>query len=551
MALAGSFYGSSQKYSLNQLNNLLVLTQHYLNFDTELLFKFNADELMVGDFKERVLPLLASVSSLTHEQIHRYGADLASLQGSDAGTPRSAVLSSSVPPASLLNMDSAAAPTPSSSSSTTSTLDEEGDKIRRIVTEINLIFSDEKYNKSNPHHVWAVLAKSVFMECNLFDHKFENYCISYDVRANMARIQFSDLVIQHLAPHLAFEKNGNTPKPFPELQAYISQQSFIYLIAQLHQLGHIQLGSALHNMLYLAKRCAMSRGSGMSTAQLAAVFSPVFIQSFGLFNKIYTVENGYAPEECVRIGRQYNLMSLIISNALTSDIFNFPYNHALERYNQICATSLTAFSTEMRDLPGSSTGAPQSLLTLILNSLPREEEVSRSFLTTFKELALGKKKTSPNMSVSQRRSSASELLEPPTSSSFLPSSSSSISVPSTLLTAPPPVLMTSTMSGSDEALSATSVVPSSLPAVPSLPMSTIRRHFGDGQSITRPLGEVVARGGASPRKTGEGRMLRADRDTIPLDNISQSASSSTTETQLGAESASGAKKKRPGKQTFG
>ncbi|MCS5708400.1 hypothetical protein CC99x_005715 [Candidatus Berkiella cookevillensis] len=533
MALAGSLSGTSQKYSLNQLNNLLVLTLHYLNFDTELLFKFNADEFMVNEFKERVLPLLASISSLTDAQIHRYGAELSSLKESLIRKSRSVAFEQVVEPLAV------------STSSEAVPIDEEGDKIRNLLAEIHLIFSDEKYRTSNPHHVWAVLAKSVFMECNLFDHRFENYCISYDVRANMIRIQFSELVIQHLASHLAFERNGNTPKPFPSEQAYISQQCFIYLIAQLHQLGHIQLASALHNMLYLAKKCSLSRGSGMSTAQLAAVFSPVFIQAFGLFNKIYTVGNGYTTEESLRIGRQYNLMSLIIANALTSDTFNYFYTHpyTLEKYDRISTSSL-AVPLSLSDfsyLPDLMAGG-QSLFELISSHLPREEDASRSLLTAFKELTFGKKKSSVN--VPRHRVSAPELSEP--------SSSSTASVPVSLA---PFVRSLSSEPSSSPVVSETVSFTSSPTIVSPLPLSTLslaKDHFGDGATITRPLGQMArgrsSDGASSPRgfppqrSSERGALKTTDRDAIPP--VSGSTSSAT-EIELDAESEK-TKTKRPG-----
>lgn len=488
MALAGSLSGASQKYSLNQLNNLLVLTLHYLNFDTKLLFKLNADECIVNEFKKRVLPLLASISLLTDEKI---------------------------------NFFESLAVSPSSGATL---MDEEKDKISNLLAEINLIFKDEKYRDSNPDHVWAVLAKSVFMECNLFDHRFENYCISYDVRANMIRIQFSELAIQHLAPHLAFEKDGNTPKPLPAEQAHISQHCFMYMIAELHQLGHIQLASALHNMLHLAKKCSLSGGSGMSTAQLAAVFAPIFIESFGLFNKIYTVENGYVTKESLRIGRQYNLMSLILSNALNSDIFNYSYTHpyTLEKYDQI-STSL-AVPLSLSDLPhlsDSMTGG-QSLFELISSHLPREEDASRSLLTAFKELTLGKKKSSTN---SRHRTSAPELSEP--------SSSSTASVPVSL--AP---LVQSLSSDSSN-------------IVPPLLLSRIslaKEHFGDGATITQPLAQIVGGRGinsaSSPRRgppregaSEEGDLKTTDRDAIlPVsDFIGNTTKADTTELETKSE----------------
>ncbi|MGE4348320.1 MAG: hypothetical protein AB7D28_01000 [Candidatus Berkiella sp.] len=538
MALAGSLSGTSQKYSLNQLNNLLVLTLHYLNFDTELLFKFNADEFMVNEFKERVLPLLASISSLTDAQIHRYGAELSSSKESLIRKSRSVAFEQVVEPLAV------------STSSESAPIDEEGDKIRNLLAEIHLIFSDEKYRTSNPHHVWAVLAKSVFMECNLFDHRFENYCISYDVRANMIRIQFSELVIQHLASHLAFEKNGNTPKPFPSEQAYISQQCFIYLIAQLHQLGHIQLASALHNMLYLAKKCSLSRGSGMSTAQLAAVFSPVFIQAFGLFNKIYTVGNGYTTEESLRIGRQYNLMSLIIANALTSDTFNYFYTHpyTLEKYDRISTSSL-AVPLSLSDfsyLPDSMAGG-QSLFELISSSFPREEDVSRSLLTAFKELTLGKKKSSTH---SRHRISAPALVEP---------SSSTVSVPVSLT---PLVRSFSSDPSSSSAMPETILATSSPITVPPIAISSLER-FGDGATITRPLAQMAGERSiddtSSPRRVLPREVLEdeelemVDRDAISPVSISVNGSTSSV-TETGSETNSEKTKTRKlglGKHMFG
>lgn len=545
MALAGSLSGTSQKYSLNQLNNLLVLTLHYLNFDTELLFKFNADEFMMNDVKERILPLLASISSLTGAHIHRYGADLSSLKGClIKASQKGSLIKTSRNVSFHQIVESLAVNTSSGSAS----IDEEGDKIRKLLTEIYLIFSDERYHASNPDHVWAVLAKSVFMECNLFDYRFENYCISYDVRANMIRIQFSDLVIQHLAPHLAFEKDGNTPKPFPAEQAHISQHCFIYLIAELHQLGHIQLASALHNMLHLAKKCSLSRGSGMSTAQLAAVFSPVFLQAFGLFNKIYTIENGYTTKESLRIGRQYNLMSLIIANALTADVFNCVYTHphTLEKYAQIPISSLTG-PQSLSDLPHSMVGG-QSLFELISSSLPREEDASRSLLTAFKELTFGKKKSSAN--VSQHRTSAPALVEP---------SSSTVSVPVSLT---PLVRSFSSDPSSSSAMPETILATSSPITVPPIAISSLER-FGDGATITRSLAQMAGERSiddtSSPRRVLPREVLEdeelemVDRDAISPVSISVNGSTSSV-TETGSETNSEKTKTRKlglGKHMFG
>lgn len=542
MALAGSLSGTSQKYSLNQLNNLLVLTLHYLNFDTELLFKFNADEFMMNDVKERILPLLASISSLTGAHIHRYGADLSSLKGClIKASQKGSLIKTSRNVSFHQIVESLAVNTSSGSAS----IDEEGDKIRKLLTEIYLIFSDERYHASNPDHVWAVLAKSVFMECNLFDYRFDNYCISYDVRANMIRIQFSDLVIQHLAPHLAFEKDGNTPKPFPAEQAHISQHCFIYLIAELHQLGHIQLASALHNMLHLAKKCSLSRGSGMSTAQLAAVFSPVFLQAFGLFNKIYTIENGYTTKESLRIGRQYNLMSLIISNSLNADIFNYSYMHTLREYDQISTSSLALHSL-LGNLPSSMAGG-QSLFELISSSFPREEDVSRSLLTAFKELTLGKKKSSTH---SRHRISAPALVEP---------SSSTVSVPVSLT---PLVRSFSSDPSSSSAMPETILATSSPITVPPIAISSLER-FGDGATITRPLAQMAGERSiddtSSPRRVLPREVLEdeglemVDRDAISPVSISVNGSTSSV-TETGSETNSEKTKTRKlglGKHMFG
>lgn len=542
MALAGSLSGTSQKYSLNQLNNLLVLTLHYLNFDTELLFKFNADEFMMNDVKERILPLLASISSLTGAHIHRYGADLSSLKGClIKASQKGSLIKTSRNVSFHQIVESLAVNTSSGSAS----IDEEGDKIRKLLTEIYLIFSDERYHASNPDHVWAVLAKSVFMECNLFDYRFDNYCISYDVRANMIRIQFSDLVIQHLAPHLAFEKDGNTPKPFPAEQAHISQHCFIYLIAELHQLGHIQLASALHNMLHLAKKCSLSRGSGMSTAQLAAVFSPVFLQAFGLFNKIYTIENGYTTKESLRIGRQYNLMSLIISNSLNADIFNYSYMHTLREYDQISTSSLALHSL-LGNLPSSMAGG-QSLFELISSSFPREEDVSRSLLTAFKELTLGKKKSSTH---SQHRTSAPALVEP---------SSSTVSVPVSLT---PLVRSFSSDPSSSSAMPETILATSSPITVPPIAISSLER-FGDGATITRPLAQMAGERSiddtSSPRRVLPREVLEdeelemVDRGAISPVSISVNGSTSSV-TETGSETNSEKTKTRKlglGKHMFG
>ena len=262
----------AETYTLKQLNNVLNLAFHYIDFKMPLLFKTDPDDKSITNFKTELLPLLNNCS-ISAEQFGTF--DLAA---------------------------------------------------QDFMTKFNAWIAEQ--DSFNMSYLMTGLIKQVFKKCNLLDFSVIDYQLKIDMRANAIREQFHQLVVKKLAKNLVFDSDGNTPLLFEKnsRSAILSERCFTVMIAELTQVGHSELAEALHNILHLAKHCSSSDSAyNMSTFQLAATYSPCFLTAFDLEDKIYTKQNGFTDEECARIGRQWKLMTIVLTHTLESNWFDIPY----------------------------------------------------------------------------------------------------------------------------------------------------------------------------------------------------------------------------------